>query len=424
MKKLQSRKFDYSWVIIILCFMMGFICLGFCSSGRSLYLTAITDALHFPRGAFSVSTSIRFVTTAIINLFFGALVQKFGTKKLICAGLICLIGFAIINSVATTLFAFYVGGVLLGLGLSWTGTTMISSIMHKWCKKNVGTYTGAVLAGNGIGGAVAVQLLSPIIFKDGDPFGYRTSYQLVSLILLVFLILMIIFFKDKPKVDDSETVIFKKEKKRTSDWEGIDFNEALKKPYFYLSLLCIFLIGMSLQGLGGISTPHMYDIGMDVGFVATITSIHGLLLAGCKFLTGYIYDKKGINTITNICLISMFLSLFMLIFLDNSYIGKILALIRIVFGALSMPLETVMISIFAMELFGNKSFDKFVGIFISVRTAGFAIGSPFGNLCYDILGNYKFAFLVFAILIIIVSFTLHIVLRAAKQEKQNSKKVR
>ena len=76
---LQTRKFDYTWIIIGVCFLMVMISLGFCSSGRTLYLTAITGALGISRGAFALNDTFRYVTTTIVNLYFGRLVYRFGT---------------------------------------------------------------------------------------------------------------------------------------------------------------------------------------------------------------------------------------------------------------------------------------------------------------------------------------------------------
>ena len=139
--KLKNIRFDYSWVILGICFLVVFTSLGLCSSGRNMYLTAITAALNIPRGAFSINVSIRFITTTIVNLYFGTLINKFGTKKLICAGFICLIIFAQINAYADRLFLFYIASVFLGLGLSWTTTAMTSVVIRQWFKKNIGTYT-------------------------------------------------------------------------------------------------------------------------------------------------------------------------------------------------------------------------------------------------------------------------------------------
>ena len=133
---LQQRKFDYKWVIVGLCFLMVFICLGFCSSNKSLYLSAITEALNIKRSAFSIGDSCRFITTAVVNMFFGTMVNKFGTKKLIGAGFLCLITSCVIYALATNIFTFYIGGCMLGIGFSWTGTTMVGCVIGKWCKEN------------------------------------------------------------------------------------------------------------------------------------------------------------------------------------------------------------------------------------------------------------------------------------------------
>ena len=413
-----KKKFDYTWVIVALCFLSVCISLGFCSSGRTMYLTAITDALDIPRSAFSLNDTFRYVTTTILNLFLGLLINKFGTKKLMCAGFTCLIGFALLNSIAETLIVFYIGGILLGMGLSWTGTTMVSVVINRWVKKNKGTVTGAILAANGLGGAISVQILSPIIFEEGNAFGYRNSYRLVALLLAIMLVLIIVFFRDVPKGETAAPVAtVKKRKARGTGWVGMDYSEAVKKPYFYLALVCMMLTGMSLQGLGGISTPHMYDIGMSKAFVANLSTVSSLCLLSSKFLTGFLYDKKGMRLTMNICLFSSFISVTGLILLSNTPIGRVIAAVRVVFAAIALPLETVMLPLFASEMFGNKSFDKIVGIFSAASTAGFAIGAPFANLCYDLFGNYNVPFIVFAILLVFVAVSMQFVLTYANRDR-------
>ena len=414
----MKRKFDYTWVIVAICFLSVCISLGFCSSGRTMYLTAITDALNIPRSAFSLNDTFRYVTTTVLSLFFGRLVNKFGTKKLICAGFACLIGFALLNSIAEHLVVFYIAGILLGIGLSWTGTTMVSVVINRWCKKNKGTITGAILAANGLGGAVSVQILSPIIFDESNAFGYRNSYRLVAVILAVMLVLVLVFFRDMPKGETADAVPLRKARKaRGTGWVGMDYSEAVKKPYFYLTLICMTFTGMSLQGLGGISTPHMYDIGMDKAFVANLMTLSSICLLSSKFLTGFMYDKTGMKVTMNICLSSSFVSLLGLVLVSNTPIGKAIAFIRVVFAAIALPLETVMLPLYASELFGNKSFDKIVGIFAAASTAGFALGAPFANLCYDMLGNYNLPFIVFACLMIFVTVAMQFVLRAAHRDR-------
>ena len=415
----MKKNFDYMWVIVALCFLCVCTGLGLCSGGRTMYLTAITEALNIKRSAFSLNDTFRYVTTTVVNLFFGLLISKFGTKKLMCAGFVCLIGFALLNSYAEHLYVFYIAGVLLGVGLSWTGTTMVSAVINRWCTKNKGTITGAVLAANGLGSAVGVQILSPIIFEPGNPFGYRNSYRLVAVVLAITLVLILLFFRESPKGSESTPGrVQKKKKARGAGWIGMDYSDATKKTYFYLALICMMLTGMSLQGLNGIATPHMYDIGLDKPYVATLMTISSLCLLGSKFLTGFMYDRTGMKITMNICLFCSFVSLAGLVLITNTPLGKVIALIRIIFSSVALPLETVMLPLFASELFGNRSFDKIVGIFSSASTAGFALGSPLANLCFDIFSNYNLPFIIFAVLMLFVTVTMQFVLRSANRDKK------
>ena len=415
----RKIKFDSSWVIIGITFLMVLTSLGFCSSGRSIYLNAITDALKIPRGLFSISHSIRYISTTIINIYFGRLVAKFGTKKLICAGFLCLIAFAVSNIVATSIYTFYVGSIFLGAGLAWTGTSMVSCIINRWCKKNKGTITGATLAANGLGGALAIQIISPIIYAPGKPFGYRTSYILVSCILLVMLALVLIFYREHPKDAEktNDSVPAKKRKARGEGWIGMDYSDVVKKPYFYVTLACIFLTGFTLQGLNGIAFPHMYDIGMDVKFVTLLTSIGSIMLMVSKLSTGISYDRLGMRITMNICLVCAFVSVFGLILLTNTKAGYVIAFIRSILSSFALPLETVMLPLYASELFGNKSFDKTVGVFVSANYAGFAIGAPMGNILHDVFGSYNIAFIIFSVMMLLVAVSMQFVLSKAHKDR-------
>ena len=75
------------------------------------------------------------------------------------------------------------------------------------------------------------------------------------------------------------------------------------------------------------------------------------------------------------------------------------------------------LAIETVELFGNKEYEKFVGVFSSASSAGFAIGSPFGNICFDIFGNYNLAFLIFGVVLVFVAVSMQYVLNAAKRDR-------
>lgn len=237
--------------------------------------------------------------------------------------------------------------------------------------------------------------------------------------MLIILALVIIFYRERPKDAEKadESVPEKKRKARGEGWVGMDYGDVLKKPYFYVALVCIFLTGFTLQGLSGIAFPHMYDIGMDVKYVTLLSSIGSVMLMVSKFSTGFSYDKLGMRITMNTCLVCAFVSVFGLILLTNTKVGYIIAFIRSILSSFALPLETVMLPLYASELFGNKSFDKTVGVFVSANYAGFAVGAPMGNIFHDIFGNYNIAFLIFSIMMVAVAIAMQFVLTKAHKDR-------
>jgi dipicolinate synthase subunit A len=58
----KNRRFDYKWVVVALCFMMVLVCLGFCSSPRSLMIDPISKALGIDRSVYSITDSCRYAS--------------------------------------------------------------------------------------------------------------------------------------------------------------------------------------------------------------------------------------------------------------------------------------------------------------------------------------------------------------------------
>ncbi len=415
-KDLLKKNFDYKWVIAGAVFLMVFTVLGFCSSSKSLYISAITDALSISRSAFSINDSCRYIATAIVNVFFGVLVAKFGARKLVGAGFICLIISSLLYSVGTNIVVFYLGGIFLGIGLSWTTTTMVGTIVERWFAEKKGTVMGAILASNGLGAALAMQINSPIIYEEGNPFGYRNAYRLTALILLVVGTTVVLLFRDKPKARNIPAGQTKK--KRGSNWIGLPFSQISKKPYFYAALGCIFLTGMILQGMGGVAAPLLRDVGLDAGYVATILSAHSIALTIFKFGIGIVYDKCGLRITSGICFVTSIIVLIILANVSASPFGAVLGMVYGIFSSLALPLETIMLPIFASDLFGSRSYHQILGLCTSVNVAGYAVGAPLANLCYDLTGKYNIALYLSCGLMVLVAITMQFVISAANKEKK------
>ena len=388
---------------------------AFCSSNKSLYLAAITKALGIKRSLFSISDSCRFASSAIVNLFFGTLIYRFGVRKMAIFGFLSVIASVLLYAYADHILLFYLGGILLGVGLTFTTNTMASSVIRRWFDKDIGRYTGIVMAANGIGGALAAQLVTPLINQEGNLFGYRDAYLLVVGILVATGILVAVLLRQPPK-DTMPIPAPAKKKARGAVWIGIPFEVVKKKPYFYLVGIIVFLTGFMLQGIGGIYTTHMQDIGFDAGYVATVASVASLLLTASKVLVGVGYDKLGLRVILTVCQAAAVLACVLLGILDTSVAA--LAFAFAVLYALALPLETLVIPLVVNDLFGSASYDTILGIYIAMNYAGYALGGPVINLSYDLLGTYQPMLLVYGAVMLLGCLMFQPVLTAANKEKE------
>ena len=413
--EIQKRKFDYKWVILGVCFLMNFVCLGF-TAHRSLYLSAITEALGFERSLFALNETFRYATLATINLFFGGLMHRIGARKMITVGFVALVASMVVAARAESVVMFYVSGILLGVGLACTTTTITGSIIRRWFKQNIGRYTGLALAANGIGGAISAQIISPMISDPVDPFGYRKAYLTCAVIIAVAGVIVMLLLRERPKNESIEVISTKK--RRGTAWEGISLKTALHRPYFYISALIVFLTGFMLQGIGGVYAAHLKDVGFDPGIVATVTSVYSLTLTASKVGVGILYDRFGLRFVMILCQGASAVSLVLLVVLAVTPLGTVLAFLFAMLYALSLPLETLVIPLIVNDLFGSAAFDKLFGVFAALNYAGYAVSAPVVNLCFDKTGSYNLIFLIFAGLTVVAGCLIQFMITVANKEKR------
>lgn len=415
---------------------MVFVTLGFCSANKSLYLGRITKTLGIERAAFSINDSLRFITQALINLFFGVMLHKLGARKMIATGFVFLIlsmlTYANADKIYTfvytliyhqapafedirhSVYVFYVGGVLLGVGLSLTSTTVASSLIRRWFTKNLGTYTSIVFAANGFGGALAAQIVSPMI-NSGD-FGYKKAYTLVAVLLMVIGTITVLFIREKPS-DAPEGAVSTKKKARGSSWIGIDYSTAMRQPFFYITAAVVMLTGFSLQGINGIWSTHMEDVGISDSFTKNLATFYSLFLTATKLIVGALYDRKGLRNVMLVCQSAAAFAFMALAITANTAFGKSAAVIFAILYALALPLETLVIPLIANELFGSAAYDKLLGILLAMNYSGYALGGPIVNLFYQHFHDYKQILTILAVLTAILLISFQFVITSANKKK-------
>ena len=403
---------ESSTVAVICAFLLVFTGLGFCSSPKSFFMDVVPDALGVGRSEFALNDTARYVMTMIMSLFFGTLVCKYNTKLLVAIGFVITIASQLVYAIADNVLMFCAGGALLGIGLSLVSNSMASHIVKRHVTKNTGTVLGFVMAANGLGGAIATQMVS--YFIDQSPTGYKNAYYAVAAVLAVVAVIVLVLYKE-PKADELPKPAAAKKTARGASWEGITFQEGLCKPYFYITAVMLFFTSFVLSGINGIAKAHWRDVGIQD--VATILSFHSLILMGGKFVLGFFYDKKGLRItllVSQICAITVLLAL---AFTSSSPLGIALAWYYSIFSSFAIPLQTVGETLVVSDFFGSKEFPKFLGVLGAISSAGFAVGSPIINFAYDATGSYVPAILASAVIMTAVTITYQVIITIAHKDR-------
>ena len=399
----------YAWVILVICFLMVGCALGFCSGTNGLYLAAITKDLELPRSLYSIANSFRYGTTALVNLFFGKLILKHGPRKLAAMGFCCLAASTLVNSLAQNLWTFYLGGVLVGLGLAWTTTTLVGFVVERWFTGKKGTVMGIILAANGVTGALATQILTPIIYDTAD--GWRSAYRLVAVLMIAIGALVVLLLRNDPQSMGLEPLGSGHTAKpgRGRDWEGISAQEAFRKPFFYVCLVCVFLTGMLLQSVTSVASAHMLDRGISTSVMAAAVSAHAIALTVAKLTTGFSFDRFGLRVTMLFCSICSILGISMLALVNSGP----LAFAAEIMTSFGLPLETIMLPLIARDLFGRRDYATLMGLLVSCNTLGYAVGTPLMNLCFDLTGTYTPTMLILCGVMAVVTVIMQFVITAA-----------
>ena len=103
--------------------------------------------------------------------------------------------------------------------------------------------------------------------------------------------------------------------------------------------------------------------------------------------------------------------IFLLSIVTNSPAGQGISYVYAVLASMALPLETIMLPLIAGELFGQREYPKLLGIFVSVNTAGYAVGPLVSNICFDMIGTYRPVFWVYAGVMVLVTAAFLYVLR-------------
>ncbi|HEY1294399.1 MAG TPA: MFS transporter [Chloroflexota bacterium] len=184
----------YAWVVAFVTFLALISSAGIRATATVMVLPLEHD-FGWDRATVALSLSINLLLYGVCGPFAGALMSRFGVRRVMLAGLLTL-------SVATGLSVFMaqlwqmVGlwGVMVGLGSGSMALVLGATVATRWFAKRRGLVTGIFAASAATGSLVFLPLQAAII----ESAGWRVAVLIVSLVALCVAFLVALLMRDDP----------------------------------------------------------------------------------------------------------------------------------------------------------------------------------------------------------------------------------
>ncbi len=388
--------------------------------GFGLFVNDLQKDFGWSRGAIMVAFTLNNLISGFSGPAIGRFLSRWKAGRIIAIGaLVEGLGFILLTRM-NSIWAFYIGYAVIGLGMSATGPLTQSYVVSNWFKKRRGMAIGIMSAGIGTGGFVLARVIGNII----PAIGWSNSYLAMGLFVFLLIPLGIFAVKTKPAdiglypdgVPASEAVA---RDKTAPAAEGWSLKMALRTSTFWLICLSFIASGFGHVGVVQSQTPYLEDIGFPLAAAATALSSVGLGSLIGKFFFGWLCDKVNAKYATAIGAGLELIATIIIINTSRTTPITTMWLYAVIMG-LGMGHNVPTLSMLVSTNFGLASYGVIYGMANMIQNLGGSPAPTIAGYMYDATHTYHQAFIVFAIVTAVAVIAILAVRRPKSKESKAS----
>lgn len=330
-------------------------------------------------------TSGNFYSKLLIGPLFGFaagwVVDRFGPRRMMMAGIL-MAGIALIGlSFTTTLAVFYFFYLFNALGYVCGGPLPNQVLISRWFNEARGKAMGFAYLGIGVGGAIAPLLANRLT----QQFGWTGALRTLGILLVLIALPMAFFVKESPGTDASQP----------STTAPVSIGGVLKRWHFYLlaigSMCSIGAVGGTFQNLKLFMTGDLFrgvsvqDAQSTAAYVLSLILISSLV---GRLLMGWLADRFPKKYVMLLIYLIVACSI-PLLFLASSQ--PFLYLFAVLFG-IGLGGDYMIIPLMAAELFGVKVLGRLMGVVLTADGVAEALAPVIVAKTRDSTGSYAIGF--------------------------------
>ncbi|MEJ7616862.1 MAG: MFS transporter [Pyrinomonadaceae bacterium] len=303
----------------------------------------------------------------------GWMIDRFGPRRLMLAG-IMMAGLALIGlSAATTLPLFYFFYLFNALGYVCGGPLPNQVLLARWFTKARGKAMGFAYLGIGIGGAI-VPLLSKWLI---DAYGWQEALRTIGFLIILIAFPAAYFVKESPPGEAAAAADL--------SLPPPPIAHVFRSFAFYLLLVGSMC---SIGAVGGVNQNLKLYLSLDQNYTqAGAASVISLILTFSivgRLLMGWLADRFPKKHVMLLIYLLIALALPLLFFAASPISIYLFAAI---FG-LGLGGEYLIIPLVAAELFGVKVLGRLMGVVLTADGVAEALAPKFVAYLRDTGGSY------------------------------------
>jgi MFS family permease len=356
----------------------------FCTSSLfistfALFLKPVSNELHWNPAIFPQSLLIVSVIYAITAPIAGRAADRLGPVRIVVLGdLIFALGLFGLSRMGGSLTTMYLFAVLLGIAAPLVNPATIAPVVARWFDEGRGLMMGLIL---GAAPQIAAAAFSPIIAQVIQHLGWRTSYQILGLSVLVIAIPYTLLFLKNPSDSEASPV---GGASRQMPLPGLTLKEAIRGRPFWLMLSVSATLALVYGGVSGHLVAWQSDHGLPAAFCAEALSAMFIGAVAGPIVAGVFADRIQRPQVLLPFLAAPLLGLVLLITRGNPWL-TIAGSALVGFGFSAWVGQT---SLLVTRYYGLRSIGELSGVLISSGGISLGIGPVVVGVARTLMGSY------------------------------------
>lgn len=379
---LDESSFRYEgWRIVAVCFLLATFGWGLGFYGQSVYVAELQRLHGWPASLISSGTTFFYLFGALLVVFVGEAIQRFGPRLCLIAGTLAMALAALAIGAVREAWQLYLADAVLAFGWAGTSLAMITNTLSLWFDQKRGMAISLALNGASFGGIAGVPLLVTAI----GHLGFSGAMFAAAAAMLVLLIPVILLAVGPPPALHGRSAGAGPQKMPSAQIRG----QALRHVGFLTVTIAFALVLFAQVGF----IVHLISfldpmIGRERAALA-VAILTAMAVVG-RVLFSTAIDRLNQRLASALSFLSQAAALVLIINLHNEWV---LIAACALFGFSVGNLITLP-SLIVQQEFDPRSFGVLISLNTAINQVTYAFGPGVVGLLRDLSGGYTLPFYV------------------------------